>query len=226
MGASPDCADSARGHNPAAPQLSSAISSLKACEGRRRACHALVLGQCLSTKKTLLPTWEKGMVKTSAAFSAEGHREYGYRERISWLRSNATKSRGRWLSPSQDLRPSGDTRTFFSFTVAGPRRIHTGFPISRWLFSFQNEGHPSEPARGCQGRQWAMMNHGPSQGAAGVLTAGEVLASSRKWERRRSAASGLPSLVKRRIKRSVSSRSSWKARARAAFASRARPSSS
>jgi hypothetical protein len=85
----------------------------------------------------------------------------GNREWISWLRSNATKSRGRWLSPSQGIHPSGDTRTFFSFTVAGPRRIHTGFPISRWLFSFQNGANPSEADDACQGRPRAGLGHIP-----------------------------------------------------------------
>ena len=67
--------------------------------------------------------------------------------------SNTSLPRGRWLSPSRGMHPSGVTRTFFSFTVAGPRRIHTGFPISRWLFNFQNEAHPSDRASDCQGRQ-------------------------------------------------------------------------
>jgi hypothetical protein len=71
------------------------------------------------------------------AFSAEGHRDFGKRDWISWLRSDANESRGRRFSPSQGMHPSGDTRTFFSFTVAGPRRIHTGFPMSRCYSVFR-----------------------------------------------------------------------------------------
>jgi hypothetical protein len=135
-GASAACAESARGYRAAAPQPSSANSRRKECDGRRRACHALVMGRCLCTKKPLACAG-KGVGSHQQTFSAEGHREFGNREWISWLRSNATKSRGRWLSPSRGVHPSGDTRTFFSFTVAGPRRIHTGFPISRCYSVFR-----------------------------------------------------------------------------------------
>src|SRR5450631_814391 len=67
---------------------------------------------------------------TRTAFSAEGHGSIGARvDILAWKR--ATRSRERWFSPSQGLCPSGVTRAFFSLTVAGPRRIHTGFPIQK-----------------------------------------------------------------------------------------------
>lgn len=207
-------------------QPSSRASSRKECEGRRRACHALVMGRCLCTKKPLACA-RKGVGSHQQTFSAEGHREFGNREWISWLRSDATKSRGRRFSPSQGFAPVAirepssplQWRDRAGFTPASPFRDAIQLS-ARTLVSRRKAVKVSRESV----NSFLLGGGSRVHGAAGAVPSLAVPVISRKRDRMRSATSGLPSVVNRRSMLVAASRSTWKARARAYLASRARPS--